>query len=185
MATAGTAYPHQIYRFKHDGQSDNSPDEYATDGSRIDHGFIIETQHGDLFSAFDIAANGMIVVRAYYVTKSIRKDGFCRNFRTKCRVSFGGATQYLILVQCPVIHFDAYHTITATTDVWNTIFATSRHSEYVVHDDTSECRIRGADLCDFNITASIGGGVTTTAVTTTVLVAVVGQFSYDFPVTLL
>ena len=115
------------------------------------------------------------------MAKSIREDASCRILRTTCSVWFGGDVQHTILVICRV-HFNTCNTIAATTDIWNTILTTHPHSEGVVHDNTSTCSIREADFYDFNLITSIGGCVTTTAVTSPILVAMIGRFSYDFRV---
>jgi hypothetical protein len=165
MATTKVNYPNQIYRIKHYGQYDINYDEYAGAEFYIDHGLSIKTQLGDLSSTIEIAANGMTVVRAYYIARSDRNDELNRILRTKCGVSFGSANQHSTLVQW-LIRFIAFHAISATTDVWDKIIATSTHPEYVVHSDT-KCGIKVVNFCNTNLTnASVGGCMTTTKPTT-------------------
>jgi hypothetical protein len=165
MATTKVNYPNQIYRIKHYGQYDINYDEYAGAEFYIDHGLSIKTQLGDLSSTIEIAANGMTVMRAYYIARSDRYDELNRILRTKCGVSFGSANQHSTLVQW-LIRFIAFHAISATTDVWDKIIATSTHPEYVVHSDT-KCGIKVVNFCNTNLTnASVGGCMTTTKPTT-------------------
>jgi hypothetical protein len=166
MATTKVKYPNQSYRIKHYGQYDINSDEYAEAEFYIDHGLGVETKLGDLSSTIKIAAISMIVVRAYYIARCGCDNELYRIFRTKCTVSFGGATQNSTLMQC-LTRFIACHTIAATTDAWDKILATSVHSEYVVRSGT-ECGIREADFCNVNLTnASVGGYMTMTTTATT------------------
>jgi len=179
MATTDVKYPNQSYRIKHYGQYNINSDEYARAEFYIDHGFGVETKLGDLSSTIKIAAISMIVIRAYYIASSGCDNELYRIFRTKCKVSFGGATQHSTLMQC-LTRFYARHMIAATTDAWDKILATSIHSEYMVRSGT-ECGIREANFCNVNPnTASIGGYMTMTTTTTTESATVLVKLSSQY-----